>query len=95
MVREQVDAAALGLAAEARLQVAEEVGHRRPGRQLLRQGQEAPQVGLARQLLLAEAGGRVGDPALLADGLGDRADRRAALAAAQEPERPLGGRAGG
>ena len=95
MVREQVDAAALGLGAEARLEVAEEVRHRRAGRELLGQRQQPAQVGLARQLLLAEAGGRVGDPALLADGLGHRADRRAVLAAAQEPQRPLRGRAGG
>ena len=36
--------------------------------------------------------GRVGDPALLADGLGDRADRRGVAAVAQEPQRPLRGR---
>ena len=55
MVRQEVDALALALGAEARLQVAEEVADRRAGGELLGERQQAAEVGLARQLLVAQA----------------------------------------
>ena len=87
-----MDAAALGLAAEALLQVAQEVTDRRARRELLHQRQQAREVGLARQLLLAEPAGRVGDPALSLHDLRDRAERRGVLPSSQQPQRPPRGR---
>ena len=58
MVREEVDAAALALGAEAGFQVTQEVTDGRARGELLDQRQQPRQVRLTRQLLVAEAGGR-------------------------------------